>query len=568
MKILTNLNLSQNMILNAALENLTEAPANPVSGQIYFNTTEQEAYVYNGEVWVSLVTADAEYNSATSDGVVLKGDGNSQKVWKTDSFGNPAWRDDKDTTYSAGSGISIGGTVIGHSNSVSAGSASEGGSERVLAFDGSFSIPTVTFDSEGHIVSTSSTTLTLPSNPNTDTQYTAGNGLKLTGTEFTVEAGNGLTQSASGLVLGTPTSITATSTNSATATSHTHAVTFPVTSVSGRTGAIVLTSSDVGLSNVENKSSGTIRGEITSSNVTTALGYTPLNSNLKGSANGLAELDSGGKVPSTQLPSYVDDVLEYAATTSFPTTGESGKIYVATDTNKTYRWTGTGYAEISASLALGETSATAYRGDRGKTAYDHSQLTSGTNPHGTTFANIASKPTTLSGYGITDAAPASHNTAEDAHGDIRSQLADKVDKIAGKGLSTEDYTAAEKAKVANIPLDTNAQLAEKANQVQEAWQTPTLLNGATNSSVALQYYKDNMGVVRFKGNVVIANPNLPFLSLPTGYRMLGASRVFPLWNYTTLTYRRLICGNGIDLMAEVNSGNTVSLDAVSFKAEG
>lgn len=224
MKFLTNINLGQNMILNAALENLTEAPANPVSGQIYFNTIEQEAYVYNGEVWISLVTADAEYNSATSDGIVLKGDGNSQKVWKTDSFGNPAWRDDKDTTYSAGSGISIGGTVIGHSNSVSAGSASEGGSGRVLAFDGSFSIPTVTFDSEGHIVSTNSTTLTLPSNPDTDTQYTAGNGLKLTGTEFTVEAGNGLTQSVSGLALATPSTITSTTTNSTSASSHTHAI--------------------------------------------------------------------------------------------------------------------------------------------------------------------------------------------------------------------------------------------------------------------------------------------------------------------------------------------------------
>ena len=53
-------------------------------------------------------------------------------------------------------------------------------------------------------------------------------------------------------------------------------------------------------------------------------------------------------------------------------------------------------------LALGETETTAYRGDRGKVAYDHSQITNGTNPHATTFANIASKPTTVAGYGITD----------------------------------------------------------------------------------------------------------------------------------------------------------------------
>lgn len=80
-----------------------------------------------------------------------------------------------------------------------------------------------------------------------------------------------------------------------------------------------------------------------------------------------------GKVPSSQLPSFVDDVLEFAAQSNFPAAGEAGKIYVAQDTNKTYRWGGSAYVEISASLALGETSATAYRGDHGKIAYDHSQ---------------------------------------------------------------------------------------------------------------------------------------------------------------------------------------------------
>lgn len=91
----------------------------------------------------------------------------------------------------------------------------------------------------------------------------------------------------------------------------------------------------------------------------------------KGSAYGVAELDSSGKVPTSQLPSFVDDVVEYASRSAFPASGESGKIYVALDTNLTYRWSGTEYVEISPSLALGETSSTAYRGDRGKTAYEH-----------------------------------------------------------------------------------------------------------------------------------------------------------------------------------------------------
>lgn len=107
----------------------------------------------------------------------------------------------------------------------------------------------------------------------------------------------------------------------------------------------------------------------------------------KGTANGVAELDANGLVPNSQLPSYVDDVLEYDTKTGFPTNGESGKIYIATDTNLQYRWTGTQYAEISSSIALGETSSTAYRGDRGKIAYDHSQKTSG-NPHKVTKNDV------------------------------------------------------------------------------------------------------------------------------------------------------------------------------------
>ena len=148
----------------------------------------------------------------------------------------------------------------------------------------------------------------------------------------------------------------------------------------------------------------------------------------KGANNGVAELDSTGKVPSSQLPSYVDDVIEgyyynskfyKESTHTTEITGESGKIYVDLTSSKTYRWSGSAYAEISASLALGETETTAYRGDRGKTAYEHSQAVhartdatkveasstngyikidgtdtavythpSGTNPHGTTAADV------------------------------------------------------------------------------------------------------------------------------------------------------------------------------------
>ena len=95
-------------------------------------------------------------------------------------------------------------------------------------------------------------------------------------------------------------------------------------------------------------SAGYLTG-ITSGQVTGALGFTPENSANKNAANGYAGLDSSGLVPSSILPSYVDDVLEYANLAAFPGTGATGKIYVALDTNKTYRWSGSAYIEISAS---------------------------------------------------------------------------------------------------------------------------------------------------------------------------------------------------------------------------
>jgi len=116
---------------------------------------------------------------------------------------------------------------------------------------------------------------------------------------------------------------------------------------------------------------GAVDAKFNQTDIETALGYTPIASSTKGSANGVASLDANGLVPSAQLPSYVDDVIESATFAALPATGETGKIYVTLNDNKTYRWSGSAYVEISASLALGETSSTAFAGDKGKTAYDH-----------------------------------------------------------------------------------------------------------------------------------------------------------------------------------------------------
>ena len=143
------------------------------------------------------------------------------------------------------------------------------------------------------------------------------------------------------------------------------------TTVNGHalTGNVTVTKGDLGLGSVENKSSATIRGEITSSNVTTALGFTPVNSATVGTANGVCPLDANTKIDSQYLPSYVDDVVEayiragqtalsqgWLATGSASgtvITPQSGVIYVimnGTDdypTNSQYRWATNTYVKLN-----------------------------------------------------------------------------------------------------------------------------------------------------------------------------------------------------------------------------
>lgn len=173
----------------------------------------------------------------------------------------------------------------------------------------------------------------------------------------------------------------------------------------------------------------------------------------KGAAGGVAELDSGGKVPASQLPSYVDDVLEgylsggkfykeAAHTTQI--TGETGKIYVDLVTSKTYRWSGTAFAEISASIALGETSSTAYPGDKGKKAYDHSQ---------TAHAPANAEQNVQSDWNVTDTASDAYiknkPTSMPANGGNAATVGGhtvETNVPAGAKFTDTTYTAATTAK--------------------------------------------------------------------------------------------------------------------------
>ena len=171
-------------------------------------------------------------------------------------------------------------------------------------------------------------------------------------------------------------------------------------------------------------------------------------SSEKGAANGVATLGADGKVPADQLPSYVDSVLEYANLAGFPATGSTSTIYVALDTTKTYRWSGSAYVEISAgggtadaAIKLSNARTIGMTGDvtwtsaafdgssdvTGAATLADSGVTAGTYNSTTqiapltidakgrvtyvgsavtiapSFSSISDKPTTLVGYGITDA---------------------------------------------------------------------------------------------------------------------------------------------------------------------
>jgi phage-related tail fiber protein len=207
----------------------------------------------------------------------------------------------------------------------------------------------------------------------------------------------------------------------------------------------------------------------------------------KGAANGVATLDSGGKVPAAQLPSFVDDVLEYADLASFPATGETGKIYVAFDTSKIYRWSGSVYIEISPTAGNSDSAtklATARTisatGDASwSVSFDGSDNSTAvltltdTGVGAGTYKSITvdskgrvtagTNPTTLAGFGITDATPSSHiGTGGTSHANATGSVAgfmsssdkSKLDGIAsGAQVNTVDSVAGKTGAVTLVKAD-------------------------------------------------------------------------------------------------------------------
>lgn len=250
----------------------------------------------------------------------------------------------------------------------------------------------------------------------------------------------------------------------------------------------------------------------------------------KGAASGVAELDANGKVPSSQLPAYVDDVLEYTSKSSFPTTGETGKIYVDTTTNLTYRWSGSAYVEISPSLALGTTSSTAYRGDRGNTAYSH--------------AKDSSRLTTAQSSGL-------YKIATTAQGHIASVTAVAKSDITGLGIPGSDTNTHRPIQVngtqvlgdnttaLNLKAGSNVSLSNSSGTVTIA-ATDTTYSAATQSANGLMSSTDktkldgiatgataNVGTVTgVKVGSTSYSPSSGVVSLPAYPTSLPASDVY------------------------------------------
>ena len=288
----------------------------------------------------------------------------------------------------------------------------------------------------------------------------------------------------------------------------------------------------------------------------------------KGAASGVAELDANGKVPSSQLPAYVDDVLEYTAKSSFPTTGETGKIYVDTTTNLTYRWSGSAYVEISPSLALGTTSSTAYRGDRGNTAYSH--------------ATDSSRLTTAQSSGL-------YKIATTAQGHIASVTAVAKSDITGLGIPGSDTNThrpiqingtqvlGDNTTALNLKAGSNVSLSNSSGTVTIA-ATDTTYSAATQSANGLMSSTDktkldgiatgataNIGTVtQVKVGSTAYNPSSGVISLPAypsdtnTHRPIQMNGTEILGNNTTAV--NLKAGSNVSLS---NSSGTVTIAATN-----
>jgi len=304
---------------------------------------------------------------------------------------------------------------------------------------------------------------------------------------------------------------------------------------------------DVGLPYVDNTSDA---NKPVSAATQTALNG-KVNTSSLGIANGVATLGADGKVPAAQLPSYVDDVVEAATSASFPAIGEAGKIYVALNNNKTYRWGGSAYAEIAASPgstdAVAEGSTNRYFTENRVLATLLAGLSSATN------AVIAAGDSVLIALGKLQAQVSALVTGK----------ADKSTTIAGYGI-TDAYTktsvdsalAGKQANLGYTPVQQGGGIGQGTNKVYMGWGASggglkVTIDGTDQNYIPFSSTIPSSGTINFSGNIC----GDYFTSRNTIYAQSANNLKIGL--YDSATIRGYISATSTICFGAINAANTL-----------
>lgn len=353
-KVLRDLDLNKNELQNATIQNLASAPSSPVAGQVYFNTATNKYMGYNGSAWVDLSNQGEIY-----------------------TFSNGLTKDaSNNVTLDVATSSAIGGVIVGSNIGVSSGTISV--ADASTSTKGVIEIATDTEASAGTDTTRAINAKQLATKVTANNAITGATKCKITyDSKGLVTAGANLSASdIPNLTLSKITDVTATASELNVLDGIT-ATTTELNYVDGVTSAIQTQLNNKVASNsaitggthtkITYDSKGLVTGGASlSAGDIPDISSTYVTVSSKGQANGVASLDGDGKVPSSQLPSYVDDVIEAyivsgatalsagwlsATSGGSALTPETGKIYVVLTAgeylNKTYRWGGTTYVEIS-----------------------------------------------------------------------------------------------------------------------------------------------------------------------------------------------------------------------------
>ena len=354
-KVLTDLNLNQNELQNATIQNLASAPASPVAGQVYYNTATNKYMGYNGSAWVDLSNQGEVYTF--SNGLTKDGSNN--------------------VTLDVATSSAIGGVIVGTNISVAA-NGTISVADASTSTKGLIEIATDTEASTGTDTTRAINAKQLSTKVTANTAITGATHTKITyDAKGLVTSGADLSASdIPNLTLSKITDVTATAAELNVLDGIT-ATTTELNYVDGVTSSIQtqlnnkVTANAAITGGTATKVTYDSKGLVTGGTTLSASDIPDISSTYvtvasKGVANGVASLDGDGKVPSSQLPSYVDDVVEayiVSGATALSAgwlsktaggsalTPETGVIYVVMTAgeyqNKTYRWGGTTYVEIS-----------------------------------------------------------------------------------------------------------------------------------------------------------------------------------------------------------------------------